>query len=193
MSLLLVAGLGNPGLKYTRTPHNAGFGVVQRLAESSGGAVNWRDRFRARIAEVLVAGSKALLMMPQTFMNASGEAVQQAASFYRLQASDVVVIHDELDLPLGSVKLKRGGGDAGHNGLRSVSQHLGPEYIRVRVGVGRPAVGTPKAYLLRPLDADSWQALDAAVAEAAGAVELLMGLGLDRAMNAVNARAKNTT
>ncbi|MAY87664.1 MAG: aminoacyl-tRNA hydrolase [Pseudooceanicola sp.] len=135
--MILLVGLGNPGPKYARNRHNIGFMALDQIAEDHGFAP-WRGRFQGSLTEGRLADDKALLLKPETFMNLSGQSVGEAMRFYKLTPEDVWVVHDEIDLPPGKVKLKRGGGHAGHNGLRSVHQHIGPEYGRVRIGVGHP-------------------------------------------------------
>jgi peptidyl-tRNA hydrolase, PTH1 family len=135
----LVAGLGNPGARYARNRHNIGFMAVEAIARRHG-AAGFRNRFKGELAEVSIGGERVLLLKPQTFMNASGESVCEAARFFKLLLSDIIVIHDEIDLRPGKVRVKQGGGSAGHNGLRSIDALLGPDYWRVRIGVGHPGV-----------------------------------------------------
>jgi len=163
---MLVVGLGNPGDRYVGSPHNVGFRVLDELAQHVG-QVAWSPRFRGKFALARVGEEKLGLLEPQTYMNRSGESVREALSFFKLERDRALVVHDELDLPLGSVKLKRGGGEAGHNGLRSVTQELGTQdYCRLRVGVGRPANGAVADFLLSPLSAAESTELDAAVLRA---------------------------
>ena len=135
--MFLVVGLGNPGGKYARNRHNIGFmaadEIVRRHSFSS-----WRSKFSAEIAEGTLGGEKVLVMKPMTFMNESGRAVGEAAQFYKIAPQDIIVLHDELDLAPGKVRVKRGGGHAGHNGLRSIHSHVGEAYGRVRLGIGHP-------------------------------------------------------
>jgi peptidyl-tRNA hydrolase, PTH1 family len=133
----LFVGLGNPGAKYAHNRHNIGFMALDEIARRHGFAP-WRRRFQGRTSEGTLDHEKVVLLRPETFMNESGRAVQEAANFFKLSVSDLVVFHDEIELPPKKVKVKIGGGDAGHNGLRSISQHVGPEYKRVRLGVGHP-------------------------------------------------------
>src|SRR6056297_2960105 len=133
----LFVGLGNPGAKYARNRHNIGFMAVDRIAADHGFGP-WKSRFQAEVSEGRLDGEKVLLLKPQTFMNRSGQAVGEAIRFYKLEPTDVTVLHDEIDLAPGKVRLKLGGGHAGHNGLRSIHQHIGPHYARVRLGVGHP-------------------------------------------------------
>ncbi|MEC7258836.1 MAG: aminoacyl-tRNA hydrolase, partial [Pseudomonadota bacterium] len=135
--MILLVGLGNPGPKYARNRHNIGFMALDQIADDHGFGP-WRGRFQGSLTEGRLGDDKALLLKPETFMNLSGQSVGEAMRFYKLTPEDVWVVHDEIDLPPGKVKLKRGGGHAGHNGLRSVHQHIGPEYGRVRIGVGHP-------------------------------------------------------
>jgi peptidyl-tRNA hydrolase, PTH1 family len=133
----LVVGLGNPGARYAGNRHNIGFMVVDKIARRHG-VGPWRRRFHGVVAEGPIGVERALLLLPGTYMNDSGLAVAEAAHFYKLDAADVIVVHDELDLAPGKVRVKAGGGSAGHNGLRSVTAHIGNDYKRVRIGVGHP-------------------------------------------------------
>jgi PTH1 family peptidyl-tRNA hydrolase len=135
----LVVGLGNPGARYARNRHNIGFLAVDALARRYGFAA-FRDRFKGEIAEGAIGEARILLLKPQTFMNDSGEAVLAAMSFYKIPPGEIAVIHDDLDLKPGKVRVKRGGGNAGHNGLRSIDALIGPDYWRVRLGIGHPGV-----------------------------------------------------
>jgi peptidyl-tRNA hydrolase, PTH1 family len=137
MSMLLIVGLGNPGSGYAGNRHNIGFMVVDAIAKRHG-IGPWRRRFQGVSAEGPLGGERVLLLLPGTFMNESGRAVAEAANFYKLGLPDIVVVHDEIDLAPGKVRVKTGGGSAGHNGLRSISSHVGNDYRRVRIGVGHP-------------------------------------------------------
>jgi peptidyl-tRNA hydrolase, PTH1 family len=137
--MLLFVGLGNPGSCYTGNRHNIGFMVVEAIAKRHGIAP-WRRRFQGVAAEGTIGVERALLLLPGTYMNESGRAVAEAAHFYKLALTDIVVFHDEIDLAPGKVRVKTGGGVAGHNGLRSISAHVGNDYRRVRIGVGHPGV-----------------------------------------------------
>ncbi len=133
----IFAGLGNPGAKYAQNRHNIGFMALDAIqqAQSFG---PWRSKFQAEISEGVLAGEKLVLLKPQTFMNLSGQSINAALRFYKLAPADLVVFHDELDLSPGKLRLKQGGGHAGHNGLRSTHEHIGPDYARVRLGIGHP-------------------------------------------------------
>jgi PTH1 family peptidyl-tRNA hydrolase len=135
----LLVGLGNPGARYARNRHNIGFMAVEAIARRYR-VSTFRSRFKGELAEAAIGGERVLLLKPQTFMNASGEAVGEAARFFKLLLSDIIVIHDEIDLRPGKLRVKRGGGSAGHNGLRSIDALLGPDYWRVRIGVGHPGI-----------------------------------------------------
>jgi PTH1 family peptidyl-tRNA hydrolase len=137
--MLLFVGLGNPGAKYTRNRHNIGFMAVDEIARRHGFAP-WRRRFQGETSEGALERERVILLKPATFMNESGRAVQEAASFFKLGVGDVTVFQDELELPPAKVRVKVGGGIAGHNGLRSISSHIGNEYRRVRLGIGHPGV-----------------------------------------------------
>ena len=133
----LFVGLGNPGAQYAQNRHNIGFMALDRIAEDHGFGP-WKARFQAQVSEGRLGGDKLVLLKPQTFMNLSGQAVGEAMRYLKLTPADVVVFHDELDLAPGKLRLKDGGGHAGHNGLRSIHQHIGEAYHRVRLGVGHP-------------------------------------------------------
>ena len=185
---LLVAGLGNPGRQYSRNRHNVGYMVVDELARRHGGA--WKAKFNGRLADVRIDGHKIALLKPETFMNDSGRPVTAAMRFFKLEPDAVLVVHDDGDLALGRLQARRGGGLAGHNGLRSIASHLGTQdFLRLRVGVGRPERGDR-----RPLadfvldDFQPHEDPERLVAEAADAVELLDAEGLDAAQNRINAR-----
>jgi len=135
--MLLLVGLGNPGPEYAGNRHNIGFMALEQLARRHSFGP-WRKRFQGLTAEGTVAGDKVLALLPQTYMNLSGQAVAAALAFYKLAPEQLVVFHDDIDLAPGKLKVKRGGGAGGHNGLRSIDQHLGPDYWRVRLGVGHP-------------------------------------------------------
>jgi PTH1 family peptidyl-tRNA hydrolase len=135
--MLLFVGLGNPGDRYVNNRHNIGFMAVQAIA-SRHNIAPWRRKFQGVAVEGMIGGDRALLLLPGTFMNESGRAVAEAVHFYKIGLSDIVVFHDELDLPPAKLRVKTGGGNAGHNGLRSISAHVGNDYRRVRIGIGHP-------------------------------------------------------
>jgi PTH1 family peptidyl-tRNA hydrolase len=169
--MLLFVGLGNPGPKYVGNRHNIGFMALQAIARVHN-ISPWRRRFQGVSVEGVIGGDKTLLLLPGTYMNESGRAVAEATTFYKLTAADVVVFHDELELPPGKIRVKTGGGNAGHNGLRSISAHVGNDYRRVRFGIGHP--GDKKLvenYVLQDFAKDEWpwvEALCDVVADNAG-------------------------
>jgi PTH1 family peptidyl-tRNA hydrolase len=187
---LLVVGLGNPGSEYQASRHNVGAEVVELLAQRHGGTLK-RTRERALVAEVRIEDDRVALAFPQTYMNLSGEAVALLVKRHGITDPErIVIVHDELDLPLGRIQVKRGGGLAGHNGLRSIKAHLHTdEFVRVRIGVGKPETKEQGAdhVLRRPGKRDRLE-LDVSVNEAADAVELIRSEGVDAAMNRVNTR-----
>jgi peptidyl-tRNA hydrolase, PTH1 family len=187
---LLVVGLGNPGGEYERSRHNVGADVVALLAERHGGTLR-RSRERALVAEVRIGDRRVTLAFPQTYVNLSGESVAMLVRRHGItDPARVVVVHDELDLPLGRVKVKEGGGLAGHNGLRSIKAHLHTdEFLRVRIGVDKPPSKEQGAdHVLRRLSKRDRIELDIAVQEAADAVEAIVEDGVDAAMNRFNTR-----
>ena len=183
---LLVVGLGNPGREHARDRHNVGWMVVDELARRYG--ASWKGKFSGQLAEIRVDGHRVALLKPETYMNESGRSVGGAARFYKVEPDAVLVIHDEIDLDHGRLQARRGGGLAGHNGLRSIAAHLGSqEFLRLRVGVGRPGRGDARApadYVLSPFTPD--QDAEVLVTRAADAVETLDAEGLDRAQAKFN-------
>jgi PTH1 family peptidyl-tRNA hydrolase len=186
--LYLVVGLGNPGREHARNRHNAGWMVVDELARRHAGS--WRGKFAGQMAEVRVGDERLALLKPETYMNESGRSVGPAAEFFKLEPSQVLVVHDEGDFDLGRLELKVGGGLAGHNGLRSIAQRLGTrDFLRLRIGVGRPERGDP-----RPLsdwvlaNFEPHENAEEIVAAAADAVETLAVEGVERAQIEVNRR-----
>jgi PTH1 family peptidyl-tRNA hydrolase len=185
----VVVGLGNPGDEYARSRHNAGFMTIDRIAKANGVELS-RRKFKGLIAEVTLAGKSALLVKPQTFYNLSGECVADLLGYFRIAPEHLIVVHDELDIEAGRLRIKRGGGDAGNRGVHSIAEALGAtEFIRVRIGIGRPADPQEnKDYLLRPMNAAQRQALTSIVERAASAVGAIAESGLERAMNRYNQR-----
>jgi PTH1 family peptidyl-tRNA hydrolase len=180
----LIVGLGNPGPEYARNRHNVGFLVADELAERAGVRFK-RDRSRAHLATGRLAGNPVILAKPMTFMNVSGRPVSALRAFYKIPADRIVVIHDELDIPFDTIRLKLGGGDNGHNGLRSVTSALGSrDYYRVRVGIGRPPGRMdPADFVLRDFAAAERDAVPVILGRAADATEELIKRGLEAAQN----------
>jgi len=197
----VVAGLGNPGAEYSRSRHNAGFQTIDVIAKAKGVEPS-RRRFKGVTAEVTLAGQAAMLVKPQTFYNLSGECISDLLGYFKISPARLIVVHDELDLAAGRLRIKQGGGDAGNRGVRSIAEALGTtDFVRVRIGIGRPPGFTvelepgrqPKTeenkdYLLRPMTAAERQALAPILERAAGAVEAIAEQGLEAAMNRYNQR-----
>lgn len=194
----LVAGLGNPGSQYAQTRHNIGFMVVDELARRFGGRLARHKRAQALACEAKVGppGSSVpvVLAEPQSFMNASGGPVKALMQFYGVDQEQLIVVHDELDIPFEAIRTKRGGGDGGHNGLKSIRQALGSgEFLRVRVGIGRPpGQQDPADYVLRTFSASERPEVGLLVDRAADAVESLLLRGLESTQNAFNADPRST-
>jgi PTH1 family peptidyl-tRNA hydrolase len=189
--VILVVGLGNPGKAYAETRHNLGFHVVDRVVGRAG-APSYREKFSGAFTDFELEGHRIGALKPGTYMNESGRAVGAAASFFKVDVNDILVVHDELDLGFGDIRLKRGGGEAGHNGLKSVSQHLGTrEYVRLRLGVGKPPPGfrgSGADFVLEGFAPAERTQLADIVERAADAVALFVGRGLEPAMNVTNRR-----
>ena len=184
----LVVGLGNPGKEYERTRHNAGFWLLERFASANGINLRKDVKFKALVGRVegaANAGSAGQwLLLPQSFMNLSGQPVQMLAGFFRIKPDEILVVHDELDFPPGTVKLKQGGGIAGHNGLKDISQRLAThDYWRLRLGVGKPPAGEEGAdYVLQKPSAEDRAAIDAAIARAIEVMPLFFSGDMQGAM-----------
>ncbi len=190
--MLLIVGLGNPGPRYQATRHNVGFRVVDELARQCGvPASAFKARFHGEIASARLGEQELLLLRPQTFMNESGRSVQAACTFYKLKPSDLIVAHDELDLPFSEVRLKQSGGDGGNRGIRSVTAALGPDYLRIRLGIGRPPPdfrGDIADFVLEAFPSAELGTVEQMVTRATEAVSLVTSLGLEKAMNRINQR-----
>lgn len=183
---LLVAGLGNPGREHAHDRHNVGWMVVDELARRHGGS--FKGKFRGRLADVRVGEAKLALLKPETYMNESGASIQAAGAFYKLAPGQVLVVHDDVDLETSRLQARLGGGLAGHNGLRSIAQRLGSqEFLRLRIGVGRPGRGDPRPvadYVLSGFPPEDDR--EAVVARAADAVECLVAEGLEETQRRFN-------
>jgi PTH1 family peptidyl-tRNA hydrolase len=179
----LLVGLGNPGREYAETRHNIGFLVVDELARRWQ-LGPWRSKFGGELAQK----DQAVVLKPMEYMNVSGQAVQRTAAFFKVEAPSTIVVHDEIDLEFGRLKVKVGGGHGGHNGLRSISEQVGPAFIRVRCGVGKPEGGKERVtgHVLGGFSKSERQEVPFLVGEAADAVELIMKQGVIAAMNKVN-------
>ncbi len=183
---LLIAGLGNPGREYGSNRHNIGFMAVNRLAEAYDIALT-RVQQRAIIGNGRIGGQSVILCKPQTYMNRSGEAVGGLARFYKIETPQILVVYDELDLPFGSVRLRKQGGSGGHNGMKSVIRHIGNDFPRLRLGVGRPPGRMdPAAYLLQDFKKDDFSVLDELLDDAVAAIVSFINEGVELAMTRHN-------
>jgi peptidyl-tRNA hydrolase, PTH1 family len=183
---LLVAGLGNPGSEYERTRHNVGWLVLDELARRQG--ASWRSKFNGSLAEIRLDDSRLALLKPETYMNESGRSVAAAARFFKVPPGSLLIVHDDVDLAPGRLQARRGGGLAGHNGLRSLAQQLGTQdFLRLRIGVGRPERGDPRPvrdWVLSPFAPE--EDVDALVARSADAVETMLHEGLEATQQRFN-------
>jgi PTH1 family peptidyl-tRNA hydrolase len=197
---VIIVGLGNPGQRYRDTRHNVGFQLIDLIAERWG-RPPFVGKYSGEIARVQSSGlgtsESVYLLKPMTYMNASGDSVQPAAAYFKHDPGQVLVVHDELDLPLGRIRLKRGGGSGGHNGLKSISRRLGSEdYLRLRLGIGRPPQdfrGDVADFVLQAVPAVEQSVYDQMLSDAADAVERLLAQGVSAAMNTINRRSSSGT
>ena len=184
----IFVGLGNPTPEYAATKHNVGFMLADRLGDELG-VFAWREKFNALVAETFLDGEKILIVKPQTFMNLSGEAVAPLMNFYKLGAADLTVAHDDMDLPLGMIRLRPKGSGGGHHGIESIIRHLGGQqnFPRVRIGVGRPPKNwTVNHHVLSPFTTDDAEKISAALENLVPAVICIFREGIDAAMNKFN-------
>jgi len=186
----LIVGLGNPGAEYAETRHNAGFRFLDALLSGTGVVLRHESRFNGDAGRLSIAGRDIWLLKPMTFMNHSGEAVSALARFYKIAPAEILVAHDELDLPPGSVRLKIGGGDGGHNGLSDVTEKLGvPDYARLRIGIGHPgSAAQVVAYVLKKAPKAEQSLIDAAIDRARTQLNNIIQGEFQRAMNALHAQ-----
>jgi len=181
--LSIIAGLGNPEERYGRTLHNAGFWFVDELARREGVPFRFEKRFDAEACKILISGEEVWLVKPQSFMNLSGGPVRAVLDYYRLSANALLIAHDEIDLPPGTVRLKQGGGHGGHNGIRDVIRHCGADFMRLRLGVGHPGEKDKvTGYVLKQASSEIEAALSRNVDEAADVMSVLAVDGLNAAM-----------
>ncbi len=184
----LIVGLGNPGGRYDATRHNVGFMALDAFADAQQ-FYGWTSRFKGLHLSAQAKGERVVLLKPQTFMNLSGESVQAAAAFYRVALEDLVVVHDDIDFEPGRLAVKIGGGHGGHNGLRSIIQHLGPDFVRLRLGVGRPPHNAAN-HVLSAFSEDEMDGVEEMVGKSAKALAWLLFDGTKAAQNKVNKRLK---
>ena len=190
----IIAGLGNPGAEYAQTKHNVGFMLVDALAEQLG-VSSWKDAFSSLVGEARIGGEKIFLVKPQTYMNDSGKALRPMLSYYKIDASDLIVIHDDMDIPAGTVRIRSKGGSGGHNGIKSIISHIGTEsFPRVRIGIGRPPAGsTVINHVLAPFSPEDAALVRDAISYLLPAVECIVTDGIDMAMNRYNPQKKKKT
>ena len=189
--LTMIAGLGNPGEKHERTLHNAGFWFVDALAAKLGGQFRYEKKFDAEICKVMLGGRDVWLAKPQSYMNLSGQPVRGMLDYYRLDVGDLLVAHDEIDLPPGTVRLKKAGGHGGHNGLRDIIKHCGANFMRLRIGVGHPGDKSRVTnYVLKRASSDVEAAIERNIDEAIEVMPLLMDDGLNAAMKKLHTKPK---
>jgi PTH1 family peptidyl-tRNA hydrolase len=188
----LVVGLGNPGREYEATRHNAGFWWVENLAIACDVRFKTEARFHSRVARLTADGNDCWLLLPQTFMNASGRAVAALAGFYKIAIDDILVVHDELDLPPGAARLKKGGGVAGHNGLKDISAKLGPEFWRLRLGIGHPGDRAEVVnYVLHPPRVEEAELISAAIERSLELWQLILAGEMEKAMLRLHTPSKD--
>lgn len=183
----IIVGLGNPGDEYVNTRHNVGFMTVDALARHYG-VVNWKNKFDALIAEIKLDGETILLVKPQTFMNLSGSTVGQIFRWYKATLDDVIAIYDDMDLPVGKIRLRKRGSSGGHRGVESLLVHLGKEeFARVRIGIGRPQAGwTVNAHVLANFTKEEQEPIAKVIIDLVPAIEAIVKDGIDKAMNKFN-------
>lgn len=185
----IIAGLGNPGTEYARTKHNVGFMFVDALAEALGvSASEWQAKFDALVAPARIGTQKVLLVKPQTYMNESGRAIGPLLSWYKLEPEDLIVVHDDMDIPVGTIRIRKKGSAGGHNGIKSILAHVGDEHFaRVRIGIGRPLPGwTVVNHVLAPFSDEGQQKIEDAIKYLEPAVECIVTDDVDVAMNRYN-------
>lgn len=190
-SIRIIAGLGNPEDKYERTLHNAGFWFVDALARKYGGDFRYDKKFDADYCRINLHGDDVWLVKPQSYMNLSGGPIRGVMDYYRHTVDELLVAHDEIDLPPGTTRLKKGGGHGGHNGLRDIIQHCGAEFVRLRLGVGHPGEKSQVTnYVLKRGPADVERAIEENIDEAMAVMPILLDDGLNAAMKALHTREK---
>ena len=187
----LIIGLGNPGSEHREDRHNAGYWFVDALARKFDGQFRPERRFSGELARIELHRHDVRLLKPDTFMNRSGTAVQALSAFLKIAPEEILVAHDELDLSPGTVRLKRGGGAGGHNGLRDTIGHIGPDFARLRIGIGHPGEASMvTSYVLRRPPPDERELIDQAIKDAVASMGLLLGQGFERAMHKLHSRGK---
>lgn len=187
--MYIIAGLGNPGKKYENTRHNIGFVTLDYLAERHDIKIN-KIKHKALVGEGRISGQKVLLVKPQTYMNLSGESLREVMDYYKVDIEDMIVIYDDIDLPAGTVRIRKKGSAGTHNGMRSIVQHLGQDFPRIRMGIGNERKGDLVDFVLGGFSKEDREVLEPAVERAALAVECYVDEGIEKAMNKYNIKAK---
>ena len=189
----IIAGLGNPGLQYAKTKHNVGFMLLDALAQHLG-ASPWKEAFTSLISEVRIVGEKIFLVKPQTYMNESGSAIGPMLAYYKIELEDLVVVHDDMDIPAGMIRIRKKGGSGGHNGIKSIIAHVGGEkFPRIRIGIGRPMPGWSVIdHVLAPFSSEDIPRIHTAIEMLLPAVSTIVTDGVDLAMNRYNPQKKKS-
>ena len=189
----IIAGLGNPGLQYAKTKHNVGFMLLDALAQHLG-ASPWKEAFTSLISEVRIDGEKIFLVKPQTYMNESGAAIGPMLVYYKVGLEDLIVVHDDMDIPAGMIRIRKKGGSGGHNGIKSIIAHVGGEnFPRIRIGIGRPLSGWSVIdHVLAPFSSEDIPHIRTAIEMLLPAVSTMVTNGVDLAMNRYNPQKKNS-
>lgn len=187
--MYIIAGLGNPGKKYENTRHNIGFITLDFLAERHDIKIN-KIKHKALVGEGRISGQKVLLVKPQTYMNLSGESLREVMDYYKVDIEDMIVIYDDIDLPAGTVRIRKKGSAGTHNGMRSIVQHLGTDFPRIRMGIGNDRKGDLADFVLGGFSKEDREVLEPAVERAALAVECYVDEGIEKSMNKYNIKAK---
>jgi len=184
MSIAVIAGLGNPGEKYAATRHNVGVWMLERLAANAGVMLNADKKMLGYVAQAAIGHTNVRLLRPATYMNQSGQSVRAMLDFYKLGPEQLLVMHDELDLPPGTIRLKKGGGHGGHNGLRDIIAHCGKDFMRLRIGIGHPGDKSQVTnFVLKPPGKAEQQLIEAALPDAEQAIAVLLADGPEKAMH----------
>lgn len=189
--MYIIAGLGNPGKKYENTRHNIGFITLDYLAERHDIKIN-KIKHKALVGEGRISGQKVLLVQPQTYMNLSGESLREVMDYYKVDIEDMIVIYDDIDLEAGAVRIRKKGGPGTHNGMRSIVQHLGTDFPRIRMGIGKDRRGDLVDFVLGGFTKEDKEVLEPAIERAALAIEMYIGEGIEKAMNQYNIKAKKS-
>ena len=187
--MYIIAGLGNPGKKYENTRHNIGFITLDFLAERHDIKIN-KIKHKALVGEGRIAGQKVLLVKPQTYMNLSGESLREVMDYYKVDIEDMIVIYDDIDLDAGAVRIRKKGGPGTHNGMKSIVQHLGTDFPRIRMGIGKDRKGDLADFVLGGFTKEDREVLEPAVERAALSIECYVDEGIEKAMNKYNIKAK---